>query len=147
MPRHGGLRGGEIDLKAAVWTISADRMKAKRAHRIPLSDAAVEILTAIRPDTPKPTTFVFPGAKEEKPLSDVALAKLLPAAITCHGFRSSFRTWAGETTSYAREVIEMALAHRLGNSVEQAYARGDLFQRRRKLMAAWAEHCAAAGAN
>jgi integrase len=81
-------------------------------------------------------------SKGRKAVSDVALAKLLPAGITCHGFRSSFRTWAGEMTDYAREVIKRALAHRLGDAVEQAYARGDLFLRRRKLMTAWAAHCA-----
>lgn len=135
---------GEIDLDSAVWAIPAVRMKAKRQHRIPLSNAAIQILASIRPETPAPTALVFPGLKPEKPLSDVALAKLLPAGITCHGFRSSFRTWAGETTASAREVIEMALAHRLGDSVEQAYARGDLFQRRRSLMAVWAAHCAGA---
>jgi integrase len=131
----------EIDLDAAVWTIPKSRMKASQPHRIPLTDAAVAILRALRPENPGPEALVFPGAKEGRPLSDVALAKLLPAGTTCHGFRSTFRTWAGEKTSQAREVIEMALAHRLGDSTEQAYARGDLFQRRRRLMEGWSEFC------
>ena len=84
---------------------------------------------------------MFPGAKPDKPLSDVALAKLVPPGATIHGFRSSFRTWAGETTNFPREVVEQALAHRIGDAVEQAYSRGDLFTRRRHLMAAWAAFC------
>jgi integrase len=117
-------------------------MKAARAHRIPLAGAALSILQAVLPDDPDAAALIFPGASGHKPLSDVALAKLLPPNVTCHGFRSSFRTWAGERTTYAREVVEMALAHRLGDAVEQAYARGDLFQRRRRLMAEWAAYCA-----
>lgn len=136
----------EIDLDAATWTIPASRMKANREHRVPLADAALAILREMRPEQAAPDALVFPGAKEGKPLSDVALGKLLPAGITCHGFRSTFRTWAGETTDFPREVVEMALAHRLGDSVEQAYARGDLFRRRRLLMDAWAAHCIGAQA-
>jgi integrase len=132
---------GEIDLDRAIWAIPGSRMKARADHRIPLSAAAVQILRTVQPATVDPAAFIFPGGKEGRPLSDVGLAKLLPVGVTLHGFRSSFRTWAGEKTAYAREVIEMALAHRLGDSVEQAYARGDLFQRRRALMEAWAAHC------
>lgn len=102
------------------------------------------ILRALRPERPDPAALVFPGGKAGRPLSDVALAKLLPPGVTCHGYRSSFRTWAGEKTDHAREVVEMALAHRLGDAVEQAYARGDLFQRRRVLMDAWAAFCTGA---
>ena len=142
--RSGEVRGatwGEVDLGAAVWTIPAGRMKAAREHRVPLSEPALAILRDLRPEQPDPAALVFPGGKAGRPLSDVALSKLLPAGATCHGFRSTFRTWAGETTSYPREVIEMALAHRLGDAVEQAYARGDLFQRRTRLMATWATYC------
>lgn len=136
-----GATWGEIDMQAAVWTIPVGRMKAKQEHRVPLADAAMSILRELRPEQAAPDALVFPGGREGRPLSDVALAKLLPPGITCHGFRSTFRTWAGEKTTHAREVVEMALAHRLGDSTEQAYARGDLFQRRRQLMAAWAAHC------
>jgi integrase len=133
---------GEIDLREGIWTVPPSRMKAGRPHRIPLAGAALSILQAVLPDDPDAAALIFPGASGHKPLSDVALAKLLPPNVTCHGFRSSFRTWAGERTTYAREVVEMALAHRLGDAVEQAYARGDLFQRRRRLMAEWAAYCA-----
>jgi integrase len=132
----------EIDLDAATWTIASDRMKAAREHRIPLSVSALALLRDLKPAQPDPATLVFPGAKEGRPLSDVALAKLLPPNTTCHGMRSAFRTWAGERTTFAREVIEQALAHRLGDAVERAYARGDLFQRRMRLMEAWSAHCA-----
>jgi integrase len=131
----------EIDMQAAVWTVPASRMKAAREQRIPLAGAALSILQAVLPDNPDPAELIFPGARGHKPLSDVALAKLLPPNVTCHGFRSSFRTWAGEQITYAREVVEMAVAHRLRDAVEQAYARGDLFQRRRCLMAEWAAYC------
>lgn len=144
--RSGETRGatwGEIDLSAAVWTIPGARMKAGREHRIPLSGAALDVLreAATLRQGDGPAALVFPGASGAKPLSDVALAKLVPSGATVHGFRSAFRTWAGETTSFAREVIELALAHRLGDAVEQAYARGDLFQRRKRLMDAWASYC------
>ncbi len=136
-----GAVWGEIDLGAAIWTIPRSRMKAGKEHRIPLPAPAVAILTALKPEKPEADALVFPGAKEKKPLSDVALAKLLPPGVTCHGFRSSFRTWAGEVTGFPREVVEMALAHRLGDAVEQSYARGDLFQKRRRLMDSWGAYC------
>ncbi len=135
-----GATWGEIDIKDGVWTIPAARMKAAREHRIPLPAPAVAILRGLRPDKPGADELVFPGAKPDKPISDVALVKLLPPGVTLHGFRSSFRTWAGENTAYAREVIETALAHRIGDAVEQAYSRGDLFQRRRRLMEDWAAY-------
>ncbi len=136
-----GATWGELDLGAGIWTIPASRMKGAREHRVPLAEPALALLRSIRLPEAEPGALVFPGASGRKPISDVALAKLLPADATCHGFRSAFRTWAGETTGYPREVIEMALAHRLGDAVEQAYARGDLFQKRRRLMADWAEFC------
>jgi len=139
-----GATWGEIDLDAAVWTVPPSRMKAAREHRVPLAASALALLRTLRPEQPDLGALVFPGGKPGKPLSDVALAKLLPAGATAHGMRSAFRTWAGEKTGHAREVVEMALAHRLGDAVEQAYARGDLFQKRRLLMDAWAAFCAGA---
>lgn len=136
-----GTTWDEIDFSGGVWTIPAERMKGAREHRIPLTGAALAILGGVRPSDADPVGLVFPGAADGKPLSDVALAKLLPPVVTCHGFRSTFRTWAGETTDYPREVVEMALAHRIGDAVEQAYARGDLFQRRRRLMEHWSGFC------
>ena len=134
-----GARWSEIDLHNGVWTVPGTRMKGAKEHRVPLSDAALEMLHLV--PRGEGDALVFPGAAKGKPLSDVALAKLVPSGATVHGFRSSFRTWGGETTNYAREVIEMALAHRIGDAVEQAYSRGDLFQRRTRLMADWANYC------
>jgi integrase len=145
--RSGEARGatwGEIDLAAAIWTIPAARMKSGQQHRVPLSEPALELLRQVaklRTDA-RPEAIVFPGQRQGKPLTDMALARLVPSGATVHGFRSCFRTWAGETTNYPREVVEMALAHRLGDAVEQAYARGDLFQRRKGLMETWAAFCA-----
>jgi len=141
--RSGEARGatwGELDLANAIWTLPGARMKAGQAHRVPLS-AAVLALLPRHPEEAQPDTLVFPGGKDGNPLSDVALSRLLPPGVTVHGFRSTFRDWAGETTQHPREVVEMALAHRLGDAVEQAYARGDLFKKRRALMDTWAEYC------
>ncbi len=139
-----GARWAEIDIQAAVWTVPAERMKAGREHRAPLPDAVLAVLreAATLRQGDDPSALVFPGARAGQPLSDVSLAKLVPSGATVHGFRASFRTWAGETTAYPREVIEMALAHRIGDAVEQAYARGDLFAKRRRLMQAWSDFCA-----
>jgi len=142
--RSGEARGAvwsELDLVKGVWTVPASRMKAAREHRVPLSESALDLLRSVRPEELEPRALVFPGAKADKALSDVAVAKLVPGGATIHGFRSSFRTWAGETTNFPREVVEQALAHRIGDAVEQAYARGDLFARRRHLMDAWAKFC------
>ncbi|MFC3175413.1 tyrosine-type recombinase/integrase [Novosphingobium bradum] len=150
-----GATWGEIDLEAALWTIPAGRMKAGKEHRVPLSPRAmalVEIAKGLRtraePDAP-----VFPSAKG-KTLSGMAMAMLLRRmkleAITVHGFRSTFRDWAAERTGFSHEVCEMALAHVIGNKAEAAYRRGDLFDKRRKLMEAWAAYAAspvAAGGN
>lgn len=142
--RSGEVRGArwqEIDLKKAVWIIPADRMKAGKEHSIPLSDATLKLLQ----DLPRAHAddFVFPNSKGSA-LSDVALTALLRRmgrTITAHGFRSTFRDWAGETTAYPREVIEHALAHQLADKAEAAYARGTLFDKRRRLMDDWARHC------
>ncbi len=139
-----GARWSEIDLTSRIWTISAQRMKALQEHRIPLSDAAAAILeerARLRADA-SPDRLVFPGYRQGGQLSVSALwTAARDNGATVHGFRSTFRDWAGETTAYPREVIEMALAHRLGDKAEQAYARGDLFQKRRRLMADWADFC------
>jgi integrase len=143
--RSGEVRGAkwtEIDLDQAVWNIPADRMKAGREHRIPLSDAALELLRHLpRIDN---SELLFPNTKGAE-LSDMTLTAVLRRMgrkITAHGFRSTFRDWAGETTAYPREVIEHALAHQLKDKAEAAYARGTLFNKRRKLMADWAKYCA-----
>lgn len=129
----------EIDFGETLWTIPAARMKAKRIHRVPLSPRALEILDAMKATTGG-EDYIFPGAKPGKPLSNMAFLQILRRRkldITAHGFRSSFRDWAAETTSFAREVAEMALAHTVANKVEAAYRRGDLLDKRRELMQAW----------
>ena len=138
---------GEVDRDAAVWTISGERMKARREHRVPLCGRAVEILDEaerLRDDgaAPMPTDLVFPSPRA-KPLSDMTLSKLVKEqgiAAVPHGFRSSFRDWASERTNHRREVVEAALAHVVGNQTEAAYARSDLFERRRRLMDDWARY-------
>jgi integrase len=142
-----GATWPEVDLEAAVWTVPAARMKAGKEHRVPLSARAVEILTAIGKAKGK---YLFPGNSNDT-LSVMAMTMLLrrmKVDATPHGFRSSFRDWAAESTGYAHEVCEMALAHTIGNKAEAAYRRGDLFEKRRRLMADWATYCttpAAAG--
>lgn len=133
-----GARWSEIDLKNKVWTIPADRMKARRPHRVPLSDAAVEVLELAKG---RHKEWVFPGPSDLGPLSNMALLMLLRRekqdTATTHGFRSSFRDWASEKTPFPREVAEMALAHVIESDTEAAYRRGDLFEKRRELMQAW----------
>ena len=143
-----GARWSEIDLQAAVWTVPADRMKASREHRVPLSGAALEVLreAAKLRANPKAGCYVFPGGKAGKPLSSMALLMLLRRMergdLTAHGFRSTFRDWCAEATNYPREVAEAALAHTLRDRTEAAYQRGDLMEKRRRLMAEWATFCA-----
>ena len=147
-----GARWCEIDLGKRVWTVPGDRMKAGREHRVPLTPAAVAVLeamAAVRPkEDPNGEAFVFPGAKKGSPLSQMAMLILLRrmdrADITAHGFRSTFRDWVAESTAFAGEIAEAALAHVVGDKVEAAYRRSDLFDKRRKLMEAWAGHCAKA---
>lgn len=144
--RSGELRGAkwaEIDLRRRVWIVPAERMKAHREHRVPLADRAVEILEAARKLHGGELVFPSPKGKE---LSDMTLTKLIRTlghGFTQHGFRSSFRDWAGETTGHPRDVIEAALAHTLENKTEAAYFRSDLFDKRRLLMEDWARHCGA----
>jgi len=138
-----GAKPEEFDLDAALWTIPVGRMKADKEHRVPLSPRAVaivrEMLEAHKGD------YVFPGGKEGKPLSNMAMLALLERMgrddLTVHGFRSTFRDWASERTNYPREVCEMALAHTVGDQVEAAYRRGDLFEKRANLMKDWARFC------
>ncbi|MGX5718571.1 tyrosine-type recombinase/integrase [Shinella zoogloeoides] len=140
-----GATWKEIDLKAALWTISADRMKAGREHRVPLTPRAVEILTELSGLGTGPDAYVFPGQREGRPLSTMAMDMILRRMkidMTVHGFRSSFRDWAGEETAFPRDVAEAALAHVVGDQTERAYRRGDALEKRRKLMAAWADFCA-----
>jgi integrase len=140
-----GATWTEVDLDKAVWTIPANRMKAGREHRVPLSPRAVEILTTMKL-LDKAT--LFSGDKGGK-LSGMAMTMLLRrmgADVTVHGFRSAFRDWSAECTGYAHEVCEMALAHVIGNKAEAAYRRGDLFDKRRRLMDDWAAYCAAVAA-
>jgi integrase len=135
-----GATWAEVDLSTAIWTIPAERMKAAKEHRVPLSKRALEILVRLKPLDQQ---WLFPG--HGKQLSSMAMAMLLrrtKAGVTVHGFRSSFRDWAAECTGYSHEVCEMALAHTIGNKVEAAYRRGDMFDKRRKLMADWAGYCA-----
>lgn len=142
--RSGEVRGAkwqEFDLKKREWVIPAERMKARKEHRVPLSDRAVEILTKIPKG--KGDEIVFKAARGGI-LSDMTLGavlKRMEVPVTTHGFRSTFRDWAGETTAFPREVIEHALAHQLKDKAEAAYARGTLMEKRRRLMAAWAEYC------
>lgn len=152
-----GARWAEIDRKAKTWTIPADRMKAGREHTVPLCDRALELLDAMQPLSVDKLgkvpgfAFVFPGAKVGKGLSNMAMSNLLDGmawmdkagqTVTVHGFRSTFRVWAGERTNYPREVAEHALAHSLPDKVEAAYQRGTLFEKRRQLMIEWARFCA-----
>ena len=139
-------RWSEIDLDGRRWTIPVfdpqtgeRRMKADREHRVPLSNAAIRVLESCRGGDPD---WVFPGARPKLPLSNMALLMQLRRMgredITPHGFRSSFRDWAAESTTFPNEVVEMALAHVVANQTEAAYRRGDLFEKRRGLMDAWA---------
>ena len=144
--RSGEVRGAtwpEIDLSEKVWTIPAARMKAKKEHRVPLSDAAITLLQALpQLDAEE---IVFPSTKPGAPLSDMTLTGVLRrmgrGGLTAHGFRSTFRDWAGETTAYSRETIEHALAHQLTDKAEAAYARGTMFDKRRRLMEDWSKYC------
>jgi integrase len=148
--RSGEVRGArwrEIDLSAATWVVPADRMKSGREHRVPLSEPALEILRemAAARMMDNADALVFPGQDATRPLSDMTLTAVLRRMsrgdLTAHGFRSTFRDWAAEATAYPAELVEMALAHTVGNKVEAAYRRGDLFEKRRRLMSDWADFC------
>lgn len=149
--RSGEVRGmtwGEVDLAAKLWTVPAARMKAGKDHAVPLSDAAIAVLAAVKGGERQPSEPVF-AAPRGGPFSDMALTQLLKrmgrSDITVHGFRSTFRDWAGDETQFERETIEMALAHSVASKTEAAYRRGRALDKRRDLMAAWADYCADAG--
>ena len=142
-----GARWKEIDLQEKTWTVPAARMKARREHRVPLSNRALTILREMQTarESDSSEAYVFPGGRAGKPLSNMAFLMLLRrmgrAEITAHGFRATFKTWASERTSFQSEIIETALSHVVGDKTEQAYRRGDLFEKRRRLMDAWARFC------
>jgi len=145
--RSGEIRGAtwsELDLKAALWTVPAARMKMGRAHTVPLSPEAVAVFQRARKFEVGASDLVFPGQNVKKPLSDMTLLKILrdmDLTVTVHGFRSAFRDWAAEQTNYVGEVAEAALAHTVSNKVEAAYRRTDFLDKRRLLMRDWAEFC------
>jgi len=139
-----GMRWDEIDLQNAAWSLPAGRMKAGRPHRVPLSTRALAMLRTL--ERSKRSEFVFAGHAPGKPRSNKAMYMLLRRMnvdVTVHGFRSSFRDWAGNETPSPREVVETALAHVIGDKSEQAYRRSDALEKRRRLMEAWAEYCSA----
>jgi integrase len=148
-----GATWGELDFPGKAWTVPAKRMKGGREHRVPLSETALAVLEKVRPlalqkdGEPDPDAPVFPGPRRALPMSNMVFLMLLRRmkrdGLTAHGFRSTFSDWAAERTAYPREVVEMALAHAVENKVEAAYRRGDLFEKRRRLMADWGTFCAA----
>lgn len=142
-----GAKWSEIDLNEKVWTVPADRMKAGVLHRVPLTDAAVAILKRLY--EARVSDYVFPGESKrpvDVPLSVMAMTmqmrRMEVGQFTPHGFRSAFRDWAGDQTSFPREVAEAALAHKVGDAVENAYRRSDALEKRRKLMSAWSNYLA-----
>jgi len=150
-----GAQWHEIDIEAAIWTIPASRMKARKEHRVPLSPAAMKIIEGL--PRVKGNDHLFPGKHHGKPLSNIAMLEMMRGLgygvrgergpYVPHGFRSTFRDWAGEVSSFPGDVCEMALAHTIKDKAEAAYRRGDLFDKRRNLMNAWANYCLSAGAD
>ena len=135
-----GATWGEIDLDARLWTIPASRMKAAAEHVVPLSDAVVDLLKTLRPEKVAPADRVFSvaGAARSNMAMTMLLRRMKADHVTVHGFRSTFRDWAGDATNYPRELVEQALAHTIQNKAERAYRRGTAVERRRELMQAWA---------
>lgn len=136
-----GARWDEVDIGAGVWTVPGDRMKMGREHRVPLADAGLRLLAAQPRE--EDDSLVFPSTTR-RPLSDMTLTAVLRRMkldVVPHGFRATFKTWASERTNFPRDVIELALAHAIENKVEEAYQRGDLFDKRARLMQAWADFC------
>ena len=138
-----GATWDEIDFEAKIWTIPAERIKGGKEHRVPLPSEALKIAKEMQ--EMKNRDYVFQGGKTGKPLSNNALLAVLKRMdrqdLTAHGFRSTFGDWAAEQTNLPREVAEMALAHTIGDKVEAAYRRGDLFDKPKRLMAEWAKYC------
>ena len=147
--RSGEVRGcnwSEFDLKERIWTIPADRMKAGKAHIVPMDDAALSVLDRAKLFKVKSSDLVFPGQRPKEMLSDMTLLKVLRdrnAGVTVHGFRSAFRDWCAEQTAYPGEVAEAALAHSIQNKVEAAYRRTNYLEKRKVLMKDWADFCLA----
>lgn len=140
-----GAMRSEFDMAKRVWTVPGERMKLGVDHRVPLSKRAIEVLETVFEDMPDPDGLVFGDAEGEQ-LSDAAMSRLLRErmgfkAYSVHGFRSTFRDWAGEATEFPESVAEAALSHQVGSEVERAYRRGDVLEKRRSLMQAWAEYC------
>jgi integrase len=134
-----GATWGEIDLDGKVWTVPAERMKAGREHRVPLSPAVIAVIEKLK--ALRQGDHLFPGHRKDRPLSNMAfemLMRRMSQNVTVHGFRSAFRDWAGEASTFPREIAEGALAHTVGDATERAYRRGDALEKRRKLMDAWA---------
>ena len=142
-----GMTWAELDLDAKVWTIPGDRMKARETHQVPLPDAAVALINAVKPDEPKPGGIVFPAPRGGQ-MSDMTMAAVLKRMgrgdLTVHGMRSTFRDWAGDRTEYERETVELALAHQIGSATERAYRRSRALEKRRLLMEDWAAYCRSA---
>jgi integrase len=140
-----GAAPAEVNSAQKIWTIPAERMKASKEHRVPLSARALAIVRDGTALQTREDAFIFRGGKQGKPLSNMAMAAVLKRMgrtdVTVHGFRSAFRDWAAEQTNYPNHVVEMALAHAVSDKVEAAYRRGDLFEKRRRLMADWATYC------
>lgn len=137
-------RWSELDLEAGLWTVPAERMKMGREHVVPLSPAAVDAFTRAKPLLLTNVDLVFPGMKRGRPLSDMTLTKAMRDMgldATPHGFRSAFKDWAAETTTFPNELSEAALAHAVKDRTEAAYRRGDLLERRRDMMSAWGRFC------
>jgi integrase len=137
-----GMQWPELDKEAKLWVCPPERMKAEREHRVPLSDAALAIIKEM--EKVRLSSLVFPGWRKEQPLSDMAMLECLRrlrSGVTVHGFRSSFRDWAGEETDHPHDICEAALAHIRRDKTHAAYQRGDLFKKRRQLMADWATFC------
>ena len=133
----------EVDLDRGLWVVPASRMKAGKEHRVPLSEAALNVLSSVDVGL-RPDDYLFWGKSPDRPLSNMAMSMLLRRMVpnvTVHGFRSSFRDWAAEVSAFSHEVCEMALAHTIPNKAEAAYRRGDLLDKRRELMEAWALFC------
>jgi integrase len=146
--RTGEVRGAkwsELDIPKKLWTIPAERMKAGVEHRVPLSIEAMDVLQRAIERRHRGSDYVFQGVKPERPLTSNVMLWVLKrinrAGVTAHGFRSTFRDWAAETTNFPNQVVEMALAHTVENKTEAAYRRGDLLAKRFALMAAWASYC------
>jgi integrase len=138
-----GATWAEIDVQAKVWTIPAERMKSARPHRVPLTAPAIAVIRQMQ--ARREGEYVFPGIRGNAPLSNMSLLAMLRVMhrldLTVHGFRATFKTWATERSNFPREVVETALAHTVGDDTERAYQRGDLFEKRRRLMEAWATFC------